>query len=196
MPPPSRAGLHVSKSGAPQLGLRALFPPFSPFSTHAGGRGLRLGLGVSPGAPRQPAGWEGSGHGSCLMGRAWAAPVLPGEKFACPPRAAGGCHRPCHLQGWGNRGDLCEGRGTVPAPWKGSGAAVGAGIPQAAPCCEAGRAGGGIWSLLTAAVPGGPQISVLNGHCHSRLGLPLRRCCWETLPGSGRSSEPVCLLQP
>lgn len=151
-PPPSRAGLHVSKSGAPQLGLRALFPPFSPFSTHAGGRGLRLGLGVSPGAPRQPAGWEGSGHGSCLMGRAWAAPVLPGEKFACPPRAAGGCHRPCHLQGWGNRDDLCEGRGCMLSLRKGSGAAVGAGIPQAAPCCEAGRAGGGIWSLLTAAV--------------------------------------------
>lgn len=98
-PPPSCAGLHVAKSGALQLGLHAFFPPFSPFSTHAGGRELRLGFGVSPGAPQQPVGWERNGHGSCLVGRAWAAPVLLGEKFACPPRAAGGCHRPCHLQG-------------------------------------------------------------------------------------------------
>lgn len=38
-------------------------------------------------------------------------------------------------------------------------------------------------------------MSVLNGRRQSGLGQALRRCCWETLQGSGRWGEPVCLWQ-
>lgn len=147
-----------------------LFPPAqaaAPPALRAGtGSGWGSGFLHRPAAPALPLAprsspRDGRGAGraacSCLMLSPRTGPgQVPFRRgrdaSVRPPRAAGGCRRPCHPQGsrlgWGNRGDLCDRRGIVPPLRKGAGAGLGAGVPRAAPCCQAGPGWGGELELI------------------------------------------------